>query len=59
MKAIFYAAYLVQLILSCPGGGGRLALLEIRLNSAVSCGFIEDELIRFFRIHLGYPLGLR
>ena len=48
MKAIFYAAYLVQLILSCPVGGGRYGLLEKRLNSAVSCGFIEDELIRFF-----------
>ena len=59
MPSLIYAAYLVPLVLSCPGGGGRLGSLEIGLNSAVSCGFIEDELIQFFWIHLGCLLGLR
>ena len=57
MKAIFYAVYLVQLIISCPGRGDGLGSWEIRLNSARSCGFIKMNSFDFFSDLFGLPIG--
>ena len=44
MKAMFYAAYLVQLVPSCIGLGGGLDQKGISLNAGITWGFIEAEL---------------